>query len=54
MTFDPTSYTVTENDEQVVVMVTMVGGITLTDVTVTMGTTDDSAIGLTSEKECKF
>lgn len=52
MTFDPTSYTLTEGDEQVVVMVKMVGGSTLINVTVTLGTANDSAAGITSEKEC--
>lgn len=49
VTFDPTSYAVTEGDERVVVMVTMVGGSILTNVTVTLVTTDDTAIGTTSK-----
>lgn len=48
MTFNPASYTVGEGDEEVVVMVMMVGNNTLVDVVVTFGTVDGTAIGTTS------
>lgn len=49
MTFDPTSYTVGESDERVVVTATMVGNNTLVDVPVVFSTVDDTAVGVASE-----
>ena len=48
MTFDPASYTASEGDDEVVVVVTMVGSSTLVDVVVNFATVDDTAIGTTS------
>ena len=51
VTFERTSYTASEGDEQVVVMVMMVGSNTLVDVAVNFNTADDSAIGTSSEHD---
>ena len=54
MTFDATSYTVGEGDQQVIVMAMMVENNTVIDVSVTFRTTDDTAIGISSESECIY
>ena len=51
MTFDAASYTVSEGDKQVVLMATMVGNNTVIDVTVIFKTIDDTAIGISGERE---
>ena len=48
MTFDPTSYTVSESDEYVVVTVRMVGGNSEVDLPIIFSTVDDTAVGTIS------
>ena len=49
VTFAPTSYTVSESDEYVVVVVRMVGGNSEVDLPVIFSTVDDTAVGTISK-----
>lgn len=51
VTFASTSYTISESDEFVVVMVIMVGNNSEVDVPVVFNTIDNTAIGATSEEK---